>query len=264
MVFLVIPMVFWTFSWNEPGPHLYISPEPRETLRELQFLVRHTMVAGESLNPEVSLASVNRLIDQLDSQIRQGTQHWVDRSGSNLEEFEVDGFSLFGKVPRLPPETKDQGRWSFQPVVFQLTSTNLLVHAIALKATKTIRLQKVTLHFTDGPEHAFLFADDGGPGNGSPFEKRTYLPWMRLNNPQGQPRVRKLKSIEILGSAQDGNFSALLDFKFLAPGMDALDPTDILEATARLQRYWKTPASAARNFPATLQTLAFLQQRIPQ
>ena len=156
-------------------------------------------------------------------------------SGPSLE-LEALNDAIFTAPPILPPETKQEGRWSFEPIYFELVPQHLWAYGVTFKADRTLRIKKVTLHFQDGSSITDARWESLDQRNGAVFSKREYLPLIAVHR-QGEPRTaRRLDTIEILGSAQDGRFEAHLDFRFELPDPDTHLETHALDLIEALQR----------------------------
>ena len=75
-------------------------------------------------------------------------------------------------------------------------------------------------------------------GNGQVFEKRQYIPLLTTHIGEETREARALSAIEILGSAQDRDFTAQLDFVFRIPDPSARPFIPALEIIAATKRDW--------------------------
>lgn len=236
-------------------PQLMTSGESDQALAVIRNLVSQMPFITHPAQMESLAAAMQDALDRLENAAIKESQTLVDRSGKQLQEYEAQSTALFGERPRLPAEDKNDGHWTFKPIVFEAQAKHLFIHALTFKASRTIRLQRILLHFVDGPTYAFEYPDPKGQNDGRPFEKRNYLPWLRVLNQRGLPEVRQFRAIEIWGSAQDGNFNAVLDFKFQIPSYQSNTRQKALNLIAKMRRNWQTPKQALEQWRETLSTL---------
>lgn len=259
---LLFSLYFNPSAQADSSEPLLTNPEPATILRSMNYLTRQALVSKTASQAAIVVSSFQSLIQEMREYLEAGSYFRVNRSGDDLEEYEANSQALFGEITRLPPENKNEGRWSFKPVNFQLEAKNLFIGAFTLKGSRTMRIKRITLFFYKGDSHAFEFPDIARIHQSSEFEKRRYLPWMRLTDEYGKYRIRNLRSIEIIGSAQDGNFSSTVQFKFLCPNYKPDQTDDVLELLKRLERHWRSPETAAKNWAAIRASLNTLERRL--
>lgn len=141
----------------------------------------------------------------------------VDVTTRNTFDLEVDNQVVFGLDPHLPKENKRQGRWTFQPVQFDVLLQNMYVFGVQFGANRTIRLKSVRLVFDDGTSILHNGWWDVDNGNGQMFSKRKDIPMLNAWAVGEKRRAKRLRALEIVGSAQDRGHSARLNFKFRIP-----------------------------------------------
>lgn len=259
MVTLLSLSYLWLITTPQDAA-LLPSREPERALATMTQVLNRVTTAAPLADPDRELTRMNHALHQLERALTDGQLAFVNRKSTATFEREVEGARLFGEQPRLPPENKRQGNWRFEVQTFALQSQHLFVQAVTFKGSRTLRIKRVKLILFDGKHQSFEFPDIQGRGNGTEFDKRIYLDWMEITDDQGNPRVAKLKAIEITGSAQDGNFSATIDFKMKVPSYEVAIPTEALAIIARMKRHWRNSAQAAAHLAATRQNLEQLKR----
>ena len=239
-------------------PQLMTGGETGQALATLRALASQMLLVSHPAQEESLGSEIRQTLDRLEAATVKASETLVDRSGERLQEYEAQSAALFGQRPRLPAENKHGGKWRFEPIIFKSKAEHLFIHALTFKASRTIRLQRILLHFADGTTRAFEYPDPQGKSNGRPFEKRKYLPWLRILDQRGLPEVGQFRAIEIWGSAQDGNFNAVLDFKLQIPSYHANSPQKALSLIAKLRRDWQTPQQAIKQWRETMANLEAL------
>ncbi len=189
-------------------------------------------------NRGLRLSHLNELIDDLRhlrATVENNAGARVDPTTRHTFDLDVDNRSIFGMDPHLPKENKTQGRWNFKTVRFDVASPNMFIFGLQFKASRTIRLRSVTLHFHDGASVTHNGWWDADRGNGQVFKKRNEIPMLNAWKVGDSRRAKRLKSVEIVGSAQDRGHSAKLEFVFripdpgqspYGPAMDLMDRLD--------------------------------------
>lgn len=242
------------------GQELMRSQEPLEALDSLSQILDQALSISPLPRPDMTVQAMNDALERLESVLTSDSLAYVSREGSQVFESDIQGEELFGTQPRLPAEDKHDGHWKFETQRFDLKAAFLFIHALTFKASRTIRLQRVRLILANGKSHSFEFPDPDGTQNGQEFEKRTYLKWMKLVDSRGRPKIGRLEAIEIDGSAQDGNFFSVLEFKVQVPDYELQVPTEALSIIAKMKRHWRNPEQAARNLTATSQHIQWLRE----
>jgi hypothetical protein len=143
-------------------------------------------------------------------------QDYLVRNGSKqILNVEPRNVPVFGKRISLPPEHKSGSQWSFSPVNIPIFPPNLWMYGLTFKGDRTLRIQKVTFIFRDGKKQVWVPARQKNQETGTSFKKDKWLPFMSFSAEETTPKL--LREICILGSAQDGIYSAKLDFLFRIP-----------------------------------------------
>lgn len=210
---------------NEPDQRIRMA---YQSLKEVQKSQNNT------------LSDVRASVNQLEKVVRLASESYVDRKGRQVT-LESNGRKLFEIPPKLPPEVKENGRWRFMTTHLNVVPKNLFIYEVSIKGDHTIRFRKITLTFQDGSQRIFDRWAHMEDGMGRAFSKRGFSPALQAWEKGGVPVARALKTISILGSAQDENHAANLSFRFTVP-----DPLDrpfrsALEKLAELKQFLKSP-----------------------
>ncbi|CAM2007800.1 hypothetical protein [Acanthopleuribacter pedis] len=225
-----------------------------ELLRGLESCVAR-FNAGER---PPGLASLSPELEVLAAAVETEAAVAVPRFSGDESSLDVNGSVFFKAYPVLPPEIKDGDNWRFETIRFEVVPKNMFIFALTFKASRTIRLKKVTLVFRDGRRMVHDAWADLENGNGRPFRKRLYLPWLDAFE-RGEIRVaRPLAAVEIEGSAQDAGFEALLDFRVKIPDIEAAPHQETRELVVRMRREWARRPLNAEALNQSLQEMARL------
>ncbi|CAM2067306.1 hypothetical protein SCOR_18145 [Sulfidibacter corallicola] len=213
-------------------------PETRIAYQRLHERLSLAIEAFNRGTPEADLKGLLPLLTEMEAAVRREAESAVPTDADSAKELEAFSAALFGVKPVLPPERKDGENWRFEPVRFEVVPDHLYIFELTFKASRTIRLKKVTLFFHDGGhiEHAPWENMEGG--NGKEFRKRIYVPWLKVFTRDEVPRARALAAVEILGSAQDAGFSSDLEFKVRIPDLDEAPHRQTLDLLGDLHDTW--------------------------
>lgn len=212
-----------------------------ETEADFNKLLRGVETAVQRFNTGDRGGDVAALVPallKLEAAVQRETAFSIPRFSDSESVLDVIGSLFFGQYPVLPPEIKDGEHWRFETIRFDVKPRHMYVFAVSFKASRTIRLKSVTLVFRDGSKIVHQPWEKAGDGNGEAFRKRLYLPWFNVYE-RNETRVAKpLAAVEILGSAQDAGFEALLDFRVKIPDIEAEPHAEMLAQLARMKRDW--------------------------
>ncbi len=184
------------------------------------------------------LKSLDGALARLEEAIAHNAEHRVHRRSVPALELEAKNEALFGTIPVLPPESKVDGRWIFPTVRFEVVPRHLFLYDLKFRADHTVRLRKATLFFRDGSSLVHDTWWSMEDGNGKAFPKKEYLPVMGTVALGEARRARALAAIEIVGSAQDGGFEAVLDFTFTVPDPMSRPYRQAEILMAQIKRNW--------------------------
>ncbi|MCB1043025.1 MAG: hypothetical protein KDC35_08810 [Acidobacteria bacterium] len=179
-----------------------------------------------------------RLLEDLQHSVAENANVRVDTQTRHTFDLDVDNQVTFGGDPQLPKENKSNGRWSFQPIQFDVIIPNLYVFGVQFQANRTIRIRSVTLHFHDGESVIHNGWWDVDRGNGQVFDKRDAIPMLnawQVNKPR---RAKRLRAIEVVGSAQDRGHAARLSFVFRIPDPAQTPYAPAMELMDRVSVAW--------------------------
>jgi len=194
--------------------------EPERSFTKLQWRLRDLILEFNQGRPP-SAALLHEDLDNFYRALAEASDSRVDRRGANSLEVPVKNTALFGKRPTLPSEVKNEGVWSFVPVVLEARARHLYIYGLRFEASRTMRIKQVALTFRDGSEVVHDRWSDLNDGNGKVFERHVSTPMLPAWYPGAPREARAIDRVTILGSAQDGNFEATLAFFFEIP-----DPND--------------------------------------
>ena len=214
---------------------------------------------GELPDGSESLTRIAETLDALQNAVEQSAQSRVNRFHAPSLMVEAKTSELFGSAAILPSEEKIGQRWQFVENEFNVQPHHLYFYSLRFKATRTIRIKSVTLVCRDGARLVYDQWSGAEGGNGVAFEKRTYLPTLNAYS-QDEPRqARALEKIIVLGSAQDQNLTASLDFLFEVPDPDSAPYQKTLQLIAKMKRNLTAPARGTRpidRWPADMKLLS--------
>ena len=233
--------IFWfllTFHPPLQGQAYYENQEAARLLLGLRSEVEAMIAAFPEGAAAGGLDPLKQRLTLLEQSLRRDAANRLDLSGSATLEAAARNELLFNGRPSLPPEDKKGGSWSFGTSRFEVIPDHLYIFAVKLKGSRTIRLKSVTLFFRNGEKIVHDSWKDLQQGNGQDFSKRVFTPYLAVYDDRQTRRARALKSIEILGSAQDGEFSAELEFVFLIPDPQDIPIKPMLDLIAQIRQSW--------------------------
>ena len=209
---LMLMLMLLVLSWSD----LELKPT-REVVLPMQRLFHQLHLRLTDQLPRPNDETLTLLATEIVSGIeRYGDTH-VNRFGNKTTDLPISPEAFVGGRPMLPPEQVRDNQWLFQSHVFHLRPRYLFVRALTFKPTRTVRLKRIVLHFHDGESMVHDSWSKMEDGNGKPFSKRGYLPWLSVNPTRQKGPAKRLAAIEVLGSAQDAGFSAALEFMVRIP-----------------------------------------------
>lgn len=184
------------------------------------------------------VASLVRDLDGLTESVELNASTRIDRRTRHTHDLDVDNQVAFGFDPHLPRENKVGRRWTFTATTFELLPANMYVFGVKFKSSRTMRVRSVTLHFRDGSKvvHDGWWDVDGG--NGQVFGKGKWLPMLDAYSVNQPREAKRLRAIEVVGSAQDRGHTARLEFVFRIPDPGQSPYGGALDLVKTLRAQW--------------------------
>ncbi len=204
------------------------------------------------------VAALLPALAKLKEAVQGETAFSIPRFSESESVLDVVDSLFFGQYPVLPPEIKDGEHWRFETIRFEVKPRHMYVFAVSFKASRTIRLKSVTLVFRDGTKIEHQPWKKSEDDNGEAFRKRLYLPWLNVYDKDEARVAKPLAAVEILGSAQDAGFEALLDFRVKIPDIEAEPHAETLALLARMKRDWGRRPLNAENLNLCLSEMRTL------
>lgn len=231
----LISLIYWLALPPQIEQHLIPNADVARVIAELRAHLNAAIDASARAPGGVTVSS--DLLDRLDAALQTDNRAKAIRVTGKTEVLAAKPNAFESGRPVLPEEDVRDGRWFFKPIRFELKPRYLFVSAITFKATRTIRLRRVTFLFRDGTKSVHRQWEGEQDGNGRDFPKRIPLPWLPIYPDGGEGPAKRLAAVEILGSAQDGDFDAKLDFLFKIPDQSADNPLQkALDQAAALRK----------------------------
>ena len=232
---------------NEPIP-LLPSRDAEIALAAYQQMLQ-SWSSGQADQAQVALA-----LEEVEAAIFRRANALQDRFTDQTEWRRIAG-DIFYEIPQLPPEIKNAGRFTLPRVRFRLKPQHLFVRAIRFKGTRTLRLSSVTLIFQDKTQVTHDQWAKGTADQGQEFPKEQWTPHLPTYRPNQRPQARRLMAIEVVGSAQDKAFKALLDIEFEIPFPKAADASQAMAAIEAQREQLARGPSAIPSLQTNIKTL---------
>jgi len=186
----------------------------------------------------LDLDGLSQALERLAESYEHHLASRIDLGSTQTLDLEVDPAYVFGEVPTLPPEKKQGSTWSFEPVVVRVLPKHLYVFGLKFKASRTSRMRSVRLHFRDGSSILHDSWYDLNGGNGVVLDKRRFTDMLTVWRAPDPRRAKPLEAIEILGSAQDRDHRASLEFVFRIPDPESRPSAGAAVRLNRLMSAW--------------------------
>lgn len=222
-------------AWTFGGPKAVRGKDAEQQLQVLMNRTRQYLAQAEA-GIAVKSDDLSILAELLEEEVKATLRSRVVLHDGPSLSLEAKDNLLFETVPELPPEDKEDDRWSFEPIRFEVVPQGLYIYALTFKAARTIRIKSVTLYFRDGSSIVHDQWSGQENGNGRAFRKREYLPWFTAYKPDSPRQAKALAAVEVLGSAQDAHFSSSLSFFFEVPDPEAPLPSEPLALCSEIKR----------------------------
>ncbi|PIE89650.1 MAG: hypothetical protein CR997_10020 [Acidobacteria bacterium] len=143
---------------------------------------------------------------------------------------------VFGGRMTLPAENKQGQFWAFEWQKMPVLPDHLWMYGFSFRGKRTIRVKAVKVFFGNGKSKLFDSWSKADRGNGRVFKADQWLPFFEFSDARGNRCTKRLKAVHILGSAQDADKEAKLDFLFRIPDPKLDKQMPLLQELDKIQK----------------------------